>query len=178
MEDLALVTGPLHLAALVLAVSGAHKLLEPEAAGRAMRTAGVPGPLASGRVVGVAELVAGAGVLAFGGPVAVGALGLLYAAFACFLLVLRRRDAAAPCGCFGASDAPPGGIHLVLNVASAAVAVAALATASPHLVDVVEAADAPSTFAYALLLLVGTVGIFTGTTVVEQIRRTTDLMRA
>jgi hypothetical protein len=178
MDSVALIAGPLHLAALVLAVSGAHKLLEPEAASKALETAGVPATLASGRTVGATEIAAGAGLLAFGGLVATLAVGGMYAAFAGFLLVLRRRDEDAPCGCFGASDAPPGATHLVINLACVAVAATAVATTMPSLTDVAADSGMASLVTYGALLLAGTLGVFAGTTVVEDIRHTTDLMKA
>jgi hypothetical protein len=177
-DAVALIAGPLHLAALVLAVSGAHKLLEPEAASKALTTAGVPSALASGRAVGAIEVAAGAGLLAFGGLAATLAVGAMYAAFAGFLLVLRRRDDAAPCGCFGASDAPPGATHLVINLACVAIVAIAVVTAMPSLTDVAAESGAASLVGYAALLLAGTLGVFAGTTVVEDIRHTTDLMKA
>lgn len=177
MSELALAVGPLHLVAAVLAVSGAHKLVEPAGAAAAMRAAGVPAALARGRVVGGAELVIGAAVLAFGAPVAVVALGLLYAAFGGFLLVLRRRDAEAPCGCFGTSDAPPGWIHLLLDLGAAAVALVALLTEPASLVDVVELASAPEALAHGLLVATGALVVVAGTAAIEDIRRTTTLLK-
>lgn len=178
MASVALIAGPLHLVALVLAVSGAHKLLDPSAASAAMVSAGVPTSLASGRTVGAVEIVAGAGVLAFGGVVAALAVGIIYAGFAGFLLVLRRRDDAAPCGCFGASDAPPGAVHLVINLVAVAVVVAAVSTSVPGLLDVADATGISDMVAYAALLLAGAFGVFAGTNVIEEIRHTTDLMKA
>jgi hypothetical protein len=178
MDSVALVAGPLHLAAFVLAVSGAHKLLEPEAASRALVAAGVPEALASGRAVGSVEIVAGVGLLAFGGLAPTLAVGAMYAGFAAFLLVLRSRDDAVPCGCFGASDAPPGPVHLAINLLCVAVAAVAVATAMPSLTEVASASDTASIVGYGALLLAGTLGVFAGTTVVEDIRRTTDLMKA
>lgn len=178
MDSVSLVSGPLHLVALILAISGAHKLLDPSGATSAMVAAGVPRALASGRVVGVVEIGAGAGLLAFGGTLPTVILGGTYAAFALFLLLLRRRDSAAPCGCFGATEAPPGTTHLLLNVVSVAVCAAALFTTSPALTDVVAAAGAGALAGYGALLLAGAIGVFAGTTVLDDIRSTTELMKA
>jgi hypothetical protein len=76
-------------------------------------------------VVGASEIGLGAAGLA-GWRAAALVMGGAYLAFAVVAEVARRRGVPS-CGCFGATEAPPGIMHVVLDVASAAVAFAAAA---------------------------------------------------
>lgn len=109
-------------AAVLLLVAGAAKLARP-----ADGFGGLVGFRARPlwvRILGGAEIVAGAGALWLGGPVAASAVGLLYAAFA--LAVLRAWLAGAEsCGCFGRLDAPPSRVHVGGNLMLAGVSFAA-----------------------------------------------------
>lgn len=122
-------------AALLLVAAGAAKLTTPAEGffgllGDRSRPALV-------RLLGAAEIVAGGAALGLGGPVAASAVGVLYGSFA--VAVLRaRRAGAATCGCFGRLDAPPSRIHVVGNLAMAAVSLVAAGAARPPAQQVVE----------------------------------------
>ena len=96
------------------------------------------------RILGGAEVVAGAGALWLGGPVAASAVGLLYAAFA--LAVLRALlTGVESCGCFGSLDAPPSRVHVGGNLVLAGVSfVAAGAGIAPVQAIVQSIGDRPA----------------------------------
>ena len=120
-----ILSGPLHLLALVLVVSGFGKLAQPAPAATAMRDAGLPVPFrgraASGIALGVVEASIGLVALAVPTWWSAAALGGFYAALAAFVVRLRSIDGDAGCGCFGAASTPPGIAHLVLNSVAAVV---------------------------------------------------------
>jgi len=134
--------GPLHLVALVLVVSGAQKVARPLPAAQAMADAGLPVPAraqrAVGALLGVGEAATGLAVFAAPHPATAAWLGIAYLALAGFVVALRRRDATAGCGCFGAATTPPTTTHVVLNVAAAAIALGAAAVGVPDVVDVLD----------------------------------------
>lgn len=150
--------GPLHLVALVLVVSGAQKVVRPLPAARAMVSAGlrlrVRHHAVSGRLLGLVEAATGLAVFAAPHPASALWLGTAYLALAGFVIVLRRRDPIAGCGCFGAAGTPPTTAHVVSNLAAAGVAVAAAALGVP---DVVDALDEGMGVAvpYAVLVVTG-----------------------
>ena len=111
-------------AAGVLALAGAAKLRSPAAA--AVAAAGLPVPVSLVRALGAGEVaLAGACIVHPSSATAV-ALAVVYLAFAAFVgRQLRRADGAAPCGCFGDETAPASGWHLALDLAAAAVSIAA-----------------------------------------------------
>ena len=129
-------------AAVLLLVAGVAKLARP-----ADGFAGLVGFRARPflvRILGGGEVVAGAGALWLGGPVAASAVGLLYAAFA--LAVLRALlTGAESCGCFGRLDAPPSRVHVLGNLALAGVSfVAAGADVAPVQTIVQSISDRPA----------------------------------
>lgn len=150
--------GPLHLVALVLVVSGAQKVVAPAPAAQAMRDAGLPVPrratAAAGVALGLVEAATGLAVFAAPHRAAAAWLGAFYLALAGFVLLLRRRDATAGCGCFGAASTPPTAAHVVVNLLAAAVAIAASAAGVPDVVDVLDE-GAGTAVAYAALVVTG-----------------------
>lgn len=152
-------TALLHLVAVALVISGIDKLRSPRPAGQALRDAGVAvpgrwGTAAAGLVLGAVEVGLGAVALLAGGPVAAAAVATLYLGFASFVLRLRSRDDTAGCGCFGASSAPPGRAHLLLDLGAAAGAVVAVFVQTDTLIDVVRD-GAPVAVPYIVLLTTG-----------------------
>lgn len=142
LESSPIVVGPLFAAALLLGGAGAAKVARPGSAERALRTAGLPAPGGSGRLLGLVEVTIAVGVLVIGGPVPAALLGLSYAGFAAFSHRLRARGGSgASCGCFGETRRPVTGVHLALNGVVAALAVAAVAWPVPAVAEVV--ADQP-----------------------------------
>jgi hypothetical protein len=118
------VVGPFLVVALVLVVSGAAKVISPwSAAAMLTAVAGRAVPPWAGRVVGTGEIVLGAVALTGWRPGAA-AVGVAYLIFAAVAERARRRGVPS-CGCFGATEAPPGTLHVILDLLSAAVALGA-----------------------------------------------------
>ena len=116
-----LLTGPIHAAAVVVAVAAIAKAARPAATGTALRTLGLPGSRATVRAIAVVELLVAAAALTgvAGGRPGAAALAAVHLAFAAVAASLRAR--AARCGCFG-DAVPVTGVHLAANAAVAAVA--------------------------------------------------------
>ncbi len=111
-------------AAVLLVVAGAAKLSRPAPGVADLLGFRAPTPLV--RLVGASEAAVGIAALLVGGPAA-WAMGLLYASFA--VIVLRAvLVKAGLCGCFGRLDAPPSRVHVLGNLALAAVSFAAAGT--------------------------------------------------
>lgn len=135
--------GPYLAAALLLALAGAAKLRSPGGSRVALRTAGLPESALLVRLLGAAELALAAAAVLLGGALPALGVAALYAGFAAFAALLARRSRnAAPCGCFGSSDAPVGPLHVAVNLA---LVVASLgAAAAPVGSLVAEAGDTPA----------------------------------
>ena len=143
-------------AAVLLVVAGVAKLARP--ADGFAGLIGFRARLSLVRVLGGAEVLAGAGALWLGGPVAASAVGLLYAAFA--VAVLRALLARAEsCGCFGRLDAPPSRIHVFGNLALAGASFAAAGTGTAPVQTIVQSlSDRPAVgaaLAAEILLVAG-----------------------
>lgn len=113
--------GPYFMFATLLVVSGLPKLANPANTSRALEAIGLPAHRQLGRAVGTVEIVIGIGVMAVGGAVMAGALALLYAGFAAFIVIALRSNKVKSCGCFGGDDTPPSRLHLGIDLAAAAV---------------------------------------------------------
>lgn len=139
---MSILAGPVYALAVVLGAAGVLKLARPEAAVRALRTAGLPHPTPAVRALGAAEVLWAVVVVVWGGAVACAGLALAYAGFAWFSERLRRRDDAASCGCFGVeASAPVTPLHVVVNVAAALVSASAVVRPPGGVLDVL--ADQP-----------------------------------
>ncbi len=124
------VAGPVWIAAVLLVLSGAGKVLRPTPTREALRNAGLPsrGPVVA--AIGSVELAVAGWVLLLGGRLAAAALGVLYLAFTLFLLRLRARaGAGANCSCLGARPAPVTLAHVGGNLA--VVVLSGLAVTAP-----------------------------------------------
>ncbi|MGY6501522.1 MAG: MauE/DoxX family redox-associated membrane protein [Acidimicrobiales bacterium] len=117
-----------HVAALVVAVAGLVKVVDPTAVVRSLAAAGLPSHPLAGRVLGLTEVGAGAWVLAGGGRWSATALAALYVGFLAFIASNRVRGLDVPCGCLGDSTRPPGAAHWVIDTVSVLAAVAAVAS--------------------------------------------------
>lgn len=118
---------PLFAAAALLVVAGLGKILRPPATQVALRTAGIPGRSWMVRSIGVFEVIVGVAAIAVGGRVPAALVAGAYLAFAAFSARLRSAShGAAPCGCFGAADAPVGAIHIGVDLAIALVVAGAV----------------------------------------------------
>lgn len=114
---------------MLLVVAGTAKLARPTEAVDALRQARLPASPLVVRLLAVGELAVAALVLAVGGVGPALALAGLHLGFAGFIVRLRSEvGAGASCGCFGGSEAPADRLHVVVNLAAAAVALAAATT--------------------------------------------------
>ena len=126
---------PFFVAAGLLVLAGAAKLLRPEGASRAMAAAGLPRHPLIARGLGSLEIAAGGACLAAPRPGFAAAMAALYLVFAAFLthLILRRIPGAS-CGCLGSRDSPPTRVHVLLNLTAAAAGAFAAFDPPPGLV--------------------------------------------
>lgn len=109
--------GLVFAAALLLGAAGLGKAVRPAATRIALRSAGLPASEPVARSLGVGEVLLALAALLVGGPVATGLVAVAYLGFAWFARRLDTRTrGSAPCGCFGASSAPVGTLHVVLNL--------------------------------------------------------------
>jgi len=123
-------SGPFLIAAVLLVVGGVAKAIDPTMTAGALRAAGISVPPLAVRVGGAVEAMVAIAAAITGEPVLVLMVGLSYLAFAGFVLVaLVRRLPIATCGCLGRADSPPSVVHIVVNLAAAA---SALAVALHH----------------------------------------------
>jgi hypothetical protein len=107
------------VALVLLIAAGVSKMVDPAPTTGAMRTARLPSSHLITSALGLAEVVAGAAGLAYGGVWLIGPT-LLYAGFFAFTaLAVRRRLPLQSCGCFGRDDTPPTRLHIVFNGLSA-----------------------------------------------------------
>lgn len=129
-------------AALLLGVAGVAKAVSPAPTRVALRTAGLPGTLWFVRLIAAGEVTLAVVAVLAGGRLGAALLGLAYLGFAGFSMrVIATSRGKASCGCFGASDAPLGTLHVVINLLIAGVAAVALVDPMASLAHVV--ADTP-----------------------------------
>ncbi len=116
--------GTLHALALLLLAAAATKIANPVRAVDALRQARLPASASLVRLLAGAEGAVALLVLIVGGVLPALALAGLHVGFAAFIARLRTvAGSGAPCGCFGAAEAPADRLHVVVNLAAAAVAV-------------------------------------------------------
>lgn len=133
--------GPVWIAAIVLAVAGSWKLVEPGPARDALRALRLPPGIAvlatrstvPVRLLGAAEVALAVVVVASGGRVAPVLLSVAYLGFALVAERLRRTPGGASCGCFGQRSTPPGLLHVAVNILAAGVALGAAGLGTPSL---------------------------------------------
>lgn len=120
---------PFFAAALVLVLSGVAKLRQPGSLVRLLGSVGIPAGPVGVRAFSLVESAVGTICLIAPGRAAAMALGSLYVVFAAVLAcILARRLEVASCGCAGDRDLPPSWIHVALNLAAAATALASAVT--------------------------------------------------
>jgi hypothetical protein len=149
--------GPLSIVSVVLVLAGTAKVTQPREGEGALRALGLRVPAVVVRGFGAGEVGLGLYAIAFGGRTAGALVALLYAGFAVAALRLRAVDAS--CGCFGAaSSTPPGGVHVAVNGAAAAIGVWAAATRTGGVVD--QWRELPALgIPHALLVAAGAAGV-------------------
>jgi methylamine utilization protein MauE len=140
--------GPFVIAAALLVIGGALKAVRPGDTAHALTEVlelHLPSfvrPRQLVRLGGALEAVVGVGALVAGGPVFAALVSASYLAFTGFVVVaLRSGKPISSCGCFGKVDTPPSVVHVVIDLAAAAVAGAAVFTGGVALPDTV--ADQP-----------------------------------
>jgi methylamine utilization protein MauE len=106
-------TAPVAVAALVLAVAGVAKLRAPAPAAAALRELGLPAGRPLIRVFAVFEIALGGWALASPGGPAAAAVAGCYAVFALLALLLARHRAA--CGCFGEAEFPASRLQALIS---------------------------------------------------------------
>lgn len=127
-------TGPALVAAALLALAGAQKLVDPAMSVGALRALHLPSSPLLVRAGAAAELMLGVGAVTVGGAALWWLVAASYLAFGAFVVAaLRRGTMIGSCGCFGREDTPPHPTHVVLNVvlAAGAGAVAVRAPGAP-----------------------------------------------
>jgi hypothetical protein len=130
-------TGPALVAAALLGLAGAQKLVDPTMTVGALRALRLPGSPLLVRIGSAVELAIGVAAIVVGGVVLWWLAAASYVAFAVFVVAaLRNGTMIGSCGCFGREDTPPHVTHVALNLALAGVAVAVALTSPGALVDV------------------------------------------
>ena len=118
------VEGPLFACAGALAASGGAKLRRPHPAAAALRAARLPSATGLVRVLAAGEVCLGLWILARPGTAACLLLAAAFATLALAAAAFTRNPDVRSCGCFG-DDAPPGAVHVVLDLLAAGTATAA-----------------------------------------------------
>ena len=129
-------TGPLLVAAVLLVLAGAPKVVDPALAVGALRSVGARVPPVAVRAMGAVEAALGLATLLIGGRVLAGLVAASYAGFTAFLVVaLRRGGAVSSCGCVGREDTPPTVSHVVVTAGLTVAAALAAGLGADGLTD-------------------------------------------
>ena len=123
------ILGPALVAATLLALAGAQKLLDPTMTVGALRALRLPSAPALVRGGAAAELAIGVLAASVGGHVIWALVAGSYVGFSVFVLAsLRAGSPVGTCGCFGRDETPPHPVHLGLNITLALAAATAAVT--------------------------------------------------
>jgi hypothetical protein len=124
-------TVPSAVAALLLVLAGAGKVVDPTMTVGALRALKLPAAPWAVRVGSVVEMALGVLAVTVGGSAVWWAVAVSYLAFGAFVLTaLRRGTMIGSCGCFGRDETPPHPLHLALDLGLVAIA-ALTAVVSP-----------------------------------------------
>jgi hypothetical protein len=108
---------PALVAAGILALAGAMKVVDPTMTVGALREFGLPSSPVLVRLLALAELVLGIVAVTVGGSLVWTLVAASYIAFGMFVVAALRVDAPiGSCGCFGRADTPPHWLHVVIDV--------------------------------------------------------------
>jgi len=151
------VIGPFAIAASLLVVGGVAKAVWPGDTAHALHLAGVPVPASLVRLGGALEAGLGVWAVLSASRLSAALVVVSYVGFAVFVAVAMARGLPlASCGCFGRLDMPPSAVHLVIDAAAVAVAIAVASDPGDGLRRVLE--DQPAKgVPYAVLVIAGTV---------------------
>jgi hypothetical protein len=154
---MSLLVGPALVAAALLALAGAQKLLDPSMTVGALRGLRLPSAPPLVRLGAAVELGLAVSAIVVGDPAVWLLVAGSYVLFAGFvLLALRRGAAIGSCGCFGRADTPPHPLHVGLDLALAAVAAGA---AGLDRAPVDQLADHPGQAAVVMVVSLAAVGL-------------------
>jgi len=161
---MSVLAGPFAITCVLLVVAGAAKAARPGDTAQALVGVGVSiGRRASRALVrsgGAAEAALGVVAAVTGAHGAALLVACSYAAFAAFVAVaLARHAPISTCGCFGGVDTPPSVVHVVVDLAAAAIASGAAASGGVALPDVV-AAQPLAAVPFVILVALGTYLVF------------------
>ena len=107
-------TAPALVAAGLLVLAGAQKVLDPAMTVGALRALGLPSAPALVRVGAATEMVLGASALSTGDPALWVLVAVSYLAFALVVVAaIRKGTMIGSCGCFGREDTPPHSFDLL-----------------------------------------------------------------
>jgi len=124
------------MAAALLAVAGAQKVVDPTMTIGALRALRAPAGPWLVRTGAAAELALGVVAIVVGGRLTWSLVALSYLAFTAFVMAaLRRGTMVGSCGCFGRADTPPHASHVVVNLVLAGVAGALAGAGVPTPLD-------------------------------------------
>jgi hypothetical protein len=145
-----------HVAAGLVLIAGAAKVIRPTATSDALALSRVPAATHLVRLLGAGELALALVVFAVGGRLAFAALSLAYAGFV--VVAARQQRAGRGCGCFGAPTATVGPLHLVTDVVATVIAAAAAVLVVPSLPQMLPV----GTVAAGVSLLLGVTAVVLG----------------
>lgn len=144
-------TAPALVAAALLAVAGAQKVLDPTMTVGALRALRLPSSPLLVRAGSALELALGVAAIAVGGAALWWGVVASYVLFAAFVVAaLRKGTMIGSCGCFGREETPPHWSHIVLNLALAGLAAATAVRTPGALLDALL--DRPGTGAAVAVL--------------------------
>ncbi len=162
-------SGPFLIAAVLLAVAGIAKAMDPTMTVGALRRFGIPVSSIAVRGLGAFEGVLAVAAAVTGAPSLVLGVAGSYVLFSGFVVIARaRRLPIGSCGCFGRVDTPPSWLHVVINLAAAASAVSVAVRDGGGLTSTL-ASQPLAGFPFLALIAVGTYAAFTALTVVPQL---------
>jgi hypothetical protein len=119
------ISGPFVIAAALLALAGAQKLVDPQNTVGALRALGLPSRGTLVRAGAAVELAIGVCALTVAHPLPALLVALSYVAFAMFVgTALRHGTMIGTCGCLGRAETPPSRVHVVINIGFGLVAIA------------------------------------------------------
>ena len=161
--------GPFAIAALLLVLAGAPKIVHPRDTLNALHAAGIPAPPVFVRVVAFAELAIGIDAFVNGNRPSAVLVAVSYTVFTLFVVrALRRETPLTTCGCFGRADTPPTWTHVVVDGAAVAAAVAVAVDPGVGIGDVVRA-QPEGGIPYVILVATGTFLAYLSLTVLARL---------
>lgn len=127
------------VAAVLLVIAGAAKIVAPAQAVDSLRAAGASMPAIGVRALGTVEAAIGTAAALEPSAATAIALAVAYLGFCLFLLrLIRNGNRNLDCGCFGGSGAQATPAHVALNATALAVCVAAAIDPPASVTSLVE----------------------------------------